>query len=536
MVGTTKISLILAAVFLTVLLFRGWLWALENGGETLLGIGLIHAILFLAAFLVFAAVLIVTACKSPTGWLVFIWGAMIVLYGYYPVRVALRRIPIEIDVARERRQQEELAKLLEDKTTTWKRLEPVLNGEAPWPRILRYRRLDIARQFVEAEGFEPDSLNAASLLGKIYFPESDEEPSTEGVAECVAFLLDHGCDPDVTTAHYRSLRGERTSISMLYLAVEQGDTATAGLLLDRGINPFIRTSSQQTTLYSAVGDARNTGIVRRLLDLGLDPDAADCDGHTPLIRAVRESRSPEIVRLLLDFGADVNAAGPDGGTALVHAWSSDTEIVRLLLARGAQADAADNDGRTALFKAMGNSRETVLLLLDNGADLHRKDTSGQMLLMNAARSSDPWFAALCLEAGLDVNEQQEDGLDALWYAVDRENPRVAALLIEKGADAARIYPDGETLLFAAAENDDPGIVALLIAHGADVNRLNKFGYDALYRAVQLSRGASIRALVEHGAKLDRTYPDGKTLGNVAAQSWDEVKRYLREHGVKIQEE
>jgi len=244
----------------------------------------------------------------------------------------------------------------------------------------------------------------------------------QGALESTRALADAGTDlnaqdPDGTPA--------------LTIAIGNGHTDVARLLLERGANPNVADKAGMTPLYTAVvlhttemyperkpmrtpGGASGTlDLIRLLLAKGAPPDArlkggmvrwggrrnmgdaALAEGATPLMRAARFGDA-SAMRVLLEAKADPALMEKDRTTVLMLAagagWRTGEtilggtdygeepdaiEAVKLCLDRGADVNAVDEDGMTALHHAVPRGSTVVRLLVEHGAALDIKDKFGR---------------------------------------------------------------------------------------------------------------------------------------------------------------
>ena len=117
-------------------------------------------------------------------------------------------------------------------------------------------------------------------------------------------------------------------ITPLMYAALYGDTPSARLLLEMGVDPNARNDAGATALLWAVDDPETT---RLLLERGADPNVRSADGRTPLLVAAARFGAGEVVKALLDRGATL-----DGQAVLSQAADAgDATVMRLLIDRGA---------------------------------------------------------------------------------------------------------------------------------------------------------------------------------------------------------
>jgi len=149
----------------------------------------------------------------------------------------------------------------------------------------------------------------------------------------------------------------------LHVAVEEGDTATAALLLEAGAEVNAVDYDGKTPLHLALEEG-DTDMAELLLgQLGVDVAVGNGEYHSPLHFLAARGR-PALIRRLLDLRAPPDAANPDGWTPLhVAARTHSSESVEALLAAGCRVDLRNSAGNTPLHLAAINGRAEICRLL-----------------------------------------------------------------------------------------------------------------------------------------------------------------------------
>jgi ankyrin repeat protein len=173
----------------------------------------------------------------------------------------------------------------------------------------------------------------------------------------------------------------------LIVAAENGDQATARVLLNRGAHIHAVGDNKQMALHLAASNGHNH-MVQLLVDQGVDIEAKD-NTRQSVLHAAAGSGHKATVRMLVEaLGADKEVKDNTGQTALHTAARSGHEsMVRMLVQTlGADKEAKDNTGQTALHAAAGRGHKaTVRMLVEAlGADKDAKDNTGQTALHAAA--------------------------------------------------------------------------------------------------------------------------------------------------------
>jgi ankyrin repeat protein len=196
-----------------------------------------------------------------------------------------------------------------------------------------------------------------------------------GYGELVAFLLEHGADPNASAAGFAALHAAilRRDHGMVSALLAHGADANAPL---RTWTPTRRSSHDFNFSPELVGATpfwlaarfSEPGVMRLLVDHGADPLFVHHGDH------VVEARGGEAFEHRAEVtNALMAATGMGGGTAWVQLGRAERETltleaVTLAAELGADVNAANTDGRTALDAARALKYDAVVkFLVEKGA-------------------------------------------------------------------------------------------------------------------------------------------------------------------------
>jgi ankyrin repeat protein len=240
----------------------------------------------------------------------------------------------------------------------------------------------------------------------------------------VEMLLDNGANIEAEDNYKRRPVGH---------AARNGHEAVVRLLLKRGA-----TTNSNDIKYAI--DNGDVALVGLLLDSLRPANKFDDDDYPPLTLATRIG-DEAMVRFLLEKGAAIRGRELHEAAQRGHA-----AVIELLLGRGADIEARDGYIRPPLHvAAQWGQNAMVRLLLEKGANIEAEDDSGMRALHWAARGRrgfqqiDPGAHAavvrLLLEMGANFEAKDKEGRRPLWYAVKARDSdaEIIKLLLEKGA-------------------------------------------------------------------------------------------------------
>jgi len=359
-------------------------------------------------------------------------------------------------------------------------------------------------------------------------------------------------------------------------AAINGNVGILDRLLKSGADVESPNADGQTTLM-VVARTTNVDAAKLLLSRGANVNAVEkWREQTALMWAAAESQ-PAMVKLLVAARADVNArskvnnwerqvtaearaiARPSGGlTPLLYAARQGClECTKVLVEGGADVDLGDPDNVSPLLLATINGRfDVAAYLISKGANVNKWD----------------WWGQSPLYAAVDMNTLPHGGRPDRPSLDETTSLQLIQILLEKGANPnlqLKLLPPfrslgadrgvdsmltiGTTPLLRAAKAMDAAAIDLLLKHGANINLPNTRGMTPIVAAagvgsvdadtrgwyttedVQQRSIASIDLLLKAGGDINATEPQrGQTLLHGAAfWGWNEVVKYLVEHGAKL---
>jgi ankyrin repeat protein len=276
-------------------------------------------------------------------------------------------------------------------------------------------------------------------------------------------------------------RGSTPTTQTIFGAIEKGDAAAMGALLDA--DPMLvhaRHADPHLHHWSTLQFAAAHGeleICRLLVERGAEVYTNPMNTYPPVIQAAWKKHQHVVDYFLQEIpdradgtnklGVSLNLAARQGWTEIVRrhlaadalsvhqrGWIGDTplhwpahnshaEIVKLLLEAGAaiEADEINCYGGKPLHWASEHAPATVEILLREGADVNSRNVKADSsffgmtpLIMNATQRDDCGeVTELLIAAGADVNATDAAGKTALAHALERGLTRIPAVLRRHGA-------------------------------------------------------------------------------------------------------
>ena len=344
---------------------------------------------------------------------------------------------------------------------------------------VRYHlELDPALLNAEADGWNPLLYACGSPFHRL------NARHAAGIVESAAVLLDHGADPNQSSALYR--------------AGVNGNRSLAVLLFQRGATPIRASGTPSLAKAAFWGIPRDEGPMdRTLAELFSDPAAVqemtnqmeamrtqygawfkklrgelllprDC--YEPLFPA-NEAYNAMIWKRLIQRGVHPNWHNTNQDTPLHYlaVWGKDPDQVEFFLAHGANPNIRRADGKTPYFLAVRAGNLAIADVLRaygaNTADVCAMDELvGACIRVNAS----------AVKNVLDVHPQvlttaRPEDYEVLIEACAKDRFEQVELMLDSGFDPGGLGEAGVTALHTAAWHGRVEISRLLLDSGAPFN-------------------------------------------------------------------
>jgi ankyrin repeat protein len=171
--------------------------------------------------------------------------------------------------------------------------------------------------------------------------------------------------------------------TLIMVCAENGDQATASVLLGSGVSIEATNGNRQTALHLAAAN-RHATMVQLLVDWGANKEAKDRFGQTALHVAAKNGFEIVVEMLVETLAVDREAKDMIGQTALhVASGRGHGSTARMLIEKfGVDRGSKDHSGRTALHFAAAFGIEKVVKILITTLQLDKecRDNSGKTAL------------------------------------------------------------------------------------------------------------------------------------------------------------
>ena len=315
----------------------------------------------------------------------------------------------------------------------------------------------------------------------------------------------------------------KAGVTPLFLAVTQGSTALAALLLEAGadtraLNPLPVDSGKPEALAMAAAFSPNPDMIPLLLSHNIDFRLWAANDCGPFMIALEQDNILTL-RALQQHRRQTYWGCKDGSSPLIKAVASGKLNLIDMLAADSELDRKDNRGRTALSWAVeGGDLIAVQKLIARGARLNMADGYGNTALHHAARRGRTDLARALLDAGADIHQNNRRKESVLHLAAQHEgNSELLELLLERGASLSVRDIEGVSVLGVAARAGHILVLDWCLAHGLDINERDRTGRTPLHLACQgVENERVLRRLLEAGADIGARDYSGQSALDIAS--------------------
>jgi ankyrin repeat protein len=291
--------------------------------------------------------------------------------------------------------------------------------------------------------------------------------------------------------------------SMLHHAVKSEHEEAALFLLDRGATPGLSNDRREMPMHLAASSGL-LAVLNRLITLDAPLNCQDKDLRTPLMLAI-SNRHTAVVESLLRQKLEINMVDVEGQCALgLAVETGDLQTATKLIAAGAHIDSPAPNGYTLLHKAIERKDEQgSLFLLQNNANVDAKTgTNMKPLQLAITHAVSGVIGPLC-DRGADVNAPDDTGTTPLWLALRLKQEEVAKTLVNHKCNLNELGEGGFTALHLAIKSEDEFSTVFLIMHGAEVNtQCTAEQVAPIHLAADLGMESVVHKLFQSNAKVN----------------------------------
>ncbi len=331
--------------------------------------------------------------------------------------------------------------------------------------------------------------------------------SAKGMTELVTLMLEKGADPKLVSSSYATA---------LHSAAMNGHLAIARALVAKGADPLAATSQGATALHQ-VAYGNHTEFVSYLLSLNVNINAVNNYGQTPFHMAVL-GNAQEAARLLKDNQANINLADKSGITPLMSAVSQHKTIAASLIEWGADVNLLNKDKNSAIYFALIANNQSILeRLIAARATLDMDNKSGISPLIEAILRRQMPSVQKIVQAGANVNLITSTKATALCAAIDQDQVEIFHYLLANKASARVPCYNSSALHISLQRTSNLNFLKTLLEHNPDLEAIDAQSYTPLLVAISGRKREALQMLMSKGANVNATTRDRKTALRVAAE-------------------
>ena len=313
---------------------------------------------------------------------------------------------------------------------------------------------------------------------------------------------------DVDTAEYQVF-------TALYRSAQSGSYELVKLLIDRGVDIYLKTKAEENCLHIAAAFGHLNLCETLIHKHSFDVYKVDNAGFTALHRSAQFG-SYELVTFFASKGTDVHLK-TKGGENSVHiaATYDHLNLCKTLINRhNFNVDRADDGGWTALhFSTRNGSFELVNFFADKVTDIYVKTIAGENCLHIAARKGHLNLCKTLIDSfNFDVHLTDNEGWTALHHSAHNGSYELVRFFTGMGADIHLKTNDGANCLHIAALNGHLDLYkTLLDSHIFDVCYSDKHEWTPFHCSARNGGFQLFSYLLLKGSEI---YSKTKNMENV----------------------
>ncbi|XP_061190120.1 putative ankyrin repeat protein RF_0381 [Saccostrea echinata] len=371
-------------------------------------------------------------------------------------------------------------------------------------------------------------------------------------------------------------KNERGEFSLLFVAYA-GATETLQILIEKGLNPYERSSIESTILHCACQNGKletflyiiktypdlleedynnstqgtllhrtaeggNLEILKILVEKGKNIYCRTRDGKTVLHKACKDGRF-DMCKYLVDTYPDLLQMCDSEGRSPLHdaGLGGNVEIFEFLKERGLNVKYVCNEGKTILHYACTNGRLKFCkyLVREYPKLLAARDNKGVHAIHEAAWSGIVELLKFLVEAKKDrgIRDKTFDGRTVLHQAAEGGRLEMSKYLLDKEPDLLReVDNEGMSVLHTAALGGNIRLFQMLVDRGLLPTEKTKCGQSVLHLACKNGNLLMSKYLVaKYNQLLGDADNENNTVAHSAAYSGNtQLFVILQENGVNVQ--
>lgn len=370
-------------------------------------------------------------------------------------------------------------------------------------------------------------------------------------------------------------KNESGEFSLLFVAYA-GATETLKILIEKGLNPYERSSIESTILHCACQNGKletfhyivktypdllrkkynnstqgtllhrtaeggNIEMLKMLVDKGKNIFCRTIDGKTVLHKACKDGRF-DMSKYLIEIYPELLWLSDSEGRSPIHdaGLGGNVEIFELLKNKGLNVNSVADDGKSSLHYACSNGRVKLCkhLAREYSELLTVRDKMGLLAIHEAAWSGIVELFKFLVEVmnDTDIRVKTFDGRTVLHQSADGGRLEMSKYLLDKEPSLLyEVDDEGMTVLHRAALGGNTRLFKVLVNKGLRATEKTKNGQSVLHLACKQGKLLMSSYLIaEFMHLLYDLDKEGNTVSHSAAYSGNtQLLTLLHQYNVDI---